>query len=425
MNKLYLECYSGISGDMTVAALLDLGADREVLKKALKSLLIDGFEIKISRVSKSGLDACDFDVILDKDNHDHDMEYLHGHSHEHQHDYIHTHENNKKYTHKHSHDHSHRNLAEILHIINHADITDNAKKIANNIFTILAKAEAKAHGVSIEDVHFHEVGAVDSIVDIVAVAVCIDNLNIDEVVVSPLYEGTGFVRCQHGVIPVPVPAVCEIARENDINLKITNYEGEFVTPTGAAIVAAIKTNGKLPEQFTIEKIGIGAGKREYEKAGILRAMIIKDSEKKTHNIYKLESNIDDCSGEVLGYVVEKLLTEGARDVHDIPVFMKKNRPAYQLNVICNEEDIQKFEQIIFEETTTIGIRKQKMEMTIVKTGLQIIETSLGKAQVKVCDLVTEKRVYPEYSSIVELCKKHNKSYQEVYNLIINEYNHNI
>ena len=435
MNKLYLECYSGISGDMTVGALLDLGADKIVLENALNSLPIDGFEIKISRVSKSGLDACDFDVRLDEDNHDHDMKYLHGEGHIHVqhhhnhgeedfHEHIHNHEDinhTHSHEHHHGHGHSHRNLSQILDVIDHAEITKNAKKIASDIFTILAKAEAKAHGVSIEEVHFHEVGAVDSIVDIIAVAVCIDNLNINEVIVSPLYEGTGFIRCQHGVIPVPVPAVCEIVRDNDIDLKITNYEGEFVTPTGAAIVAAIKTSDKLPDKFKIEKIGIGAGKREYEKAGILRSMLIKDTSSKSHSIYKLESNIDDCSGEALGYVVEKLLSEGARDVHFIPVFMKKNRPAYQLNVICREEDIEKFEQIIFEETTTIGIRKQKIEMTMLKTELKIIDTSLGKAQVKICDLKNEKRIYPEYNSIVEICKKSGKSYQEIYQFIINEY----
>ena len=434
MNKLYLECYSGISGDMTVGALLDLGADKIVLENALNSLPIDGFEIKISRVSKSGLDACDFDVRLDEDNHDHDMKYLHGEGHIHVqhhhnhgeedfHEHIHHHEDinhTHSHEHHHGHGHSHRNLSQILDVIDHAEITKNAKKIASDIFTILAKAEAKAHGVSIEEVHFHEVGAVDSIVDIVAVAVCIDNLNINEVIVSPLYEGTGFIRCQHGVIPVPVPAVCEIVRDNDIDLKITNYEGEFVTPTGAAIVAAIKTSDKLPDKFKIEKIGIGAGKREYEKAGILRSMLIKDTSSKSHSIYKLESNIDDCSGEALGYVVEKLLSEGARDVHFIPVFMKKNRPAYQLNVVCREEDIEKFEQIIFEETTTIGIRKQKIEMTMLKTELKIIDTSLGKAQVKIYDLKNEKRIYPEYNSIVEICKKTGKSYQEIYQFIMDE-----
>ena len=231
-NTLYLECYSGISGDMTVAALLDLGADREVLEKALKTLPVEGFEIKISRVKKSGLDVCDFSVILDKEheNHDHDMEYLHGshkhgeeeHTHEedeaHQHSHIHLHEKSHDHghvhLHEHSHHHEHRNLSGILHIISHADITPRAKEIAERIFTILAEAEAKAHGTELDKVHFHEVGAVDSIVDIVAVAVCLDNLNITDVIATELCEGHGFVRCQHGIIPVPVPAVVNIAEKH-------------------------------------------------------------------------------------------------------------------------------------------------------------------------------------------------------------------
>ena len=242
-KALYLECYSGISGDMAVAALLDLGADREVLETALSSLPIGGFEVEISRVKKSGLDGCDFNVILDKnhENHDHDMEYLHGQK---QHLMI---KRNDKWHHPHrisiNHNHGddeHRGPLEIFNIINDAHITDNAKEIAKSIFTIIAKAEAKAHGVEINQVHFHEVGAVDSIVDIIAVAVCIDNLGIKEVIVPQLHEGYGFVRCRHGVIPIPVPAVTYIVADNNLNLHITNTEGEMVTPTGAAIVAAIK-----------------------------------------------------------------------------------------------------------------------------------------------------------------------------------------
>lgn len=415
-KKLYLECYSGISGDMTVASLLDLGADEEVLNKALHSLGVDGFETKISRVLKSGLDACDFDVILDKkhENHDHDMAYLHGNGH------THNHEN-----HSHHHDHEHRGLLDIIQIIDNADMTENAKNIAKKIFNILGEAEAKAHGVSKEEVHFHEVGAVDSIVDIVAVAVCLDNLNIEEVVVPVLYEGRGFVRCQHGIIPVPVPAVSFIAANNDLTLHITDSEGEFVTPTGAAIVAAIKTSDKLPKKFSIKKIGIGAGKRQYERPSILRAMIIEEEKNnewvEEDCIYKLESNIDDCTGEALGYVMDCLIEAGARDVHYTPVYMKKNRPAFQLNVICDEDDIAKMEEIIFEGTTTIGIRRQRMERSILKRDMKTVETSLGEVKVKVCNLKGYKRVYPEYNSVVEMCKKHNKSYQEVYHLIVREY----
>jgi len=269
----------------------------------------------------------------------------------------------------------------------------------------------------LEHVHFHEVGAVDSIVDIVAVAVCVDNLGITEVIVPELYEGRGFVRCQHGTIPIPVPAVANIAVAHDLHLHITSTEGELVTPTGAAIVAAIKTSDKLPEKFSIEKIGIGAGKRTYDRPSMLRAMLIKDmitvSSQKDF-IYKLETNIDDCSGEILGFVMERLFEAGARDVHYIPVYMKKNRPAYQLNIICKEEDIEKLEQIIFEETTTIGIRRAQMERSVLKREIKKVQTSLGEAQVKICKIESGNRVYPEYSSVTELCKKHQMSFQDVF-----------
>lgn len=438
-NNLYLECYSGISGDMMVAALLDLGADEEILNKALDSLQVDGFRVEISRVLKNGLDTCDFNVILDDkhENNDHDMNYLYG---EHSHDNHHHHEHNHNHDHDghchshHSHDceeehsheqsdnhhHEHRGLSDIISIIEKANITNNAKKIAVNIFNILGKAEAAAHGVSIDEVHFHEVGAVDSIVDIVAVAVCLDNLDIEEVIVPVLYEGSGFIRCQHGIIPVPVPAVSQIVANNKLKLHLTNTQGELVTPTGAAIVAAIKTKDKLPQEFSIKKIGLGAGKRTYERPSILRAMLIEDESENKDVIVKLESNVDDCSGEALGYVMERLLKAGARDVHYTPVFMKKNRPAYQLNVICSEEDVSKLEDIIFEETTTIGIRKQKMERSILKREIKKVQTSLGEVVIKVCELSSGTRFYPEYDSVTEVCKNQNKSYQDVYQAIIKE-----
>ena len=415
MNQtLYLECYSGISGDMMTAALLDLGADEKVLSEALESLPIKGFRTEVTRVSKAGLDACDFHVILDRqhENHDHDMEYLHGHSHDHSHgDHGH-----------HSHDHEHRGLAEILEILCRAQITDGAREKAVRIFEILAEAEAKAHGTSIEKVHFHEVGAVDSIVDITAAAVCLANLQIDKVIIPVLCEGSGSVRCQHGVIPVPVPAVTAVTSKYSIPLHMTDVQGELVTPTGAAIAAAIRTSARLPERFVIEKTGIGAGKREYERPSLLRAMLIRETENASAGdyIYKLESNIDDCTGEALGYVMERLMKAGARDVHYTPVFMKKNRPAYQLNVICKEEDIEKLEGIIFRETTTIGIRRQKMERSVLKRQVKTVKTSLGEARIKVCFMENGMRAYPEYESVRELCRKNGLSFQETYQRIAEE-----
>ncbi len=261
-NILYLECLSGISGDMFVAAMLDLGADEKVLEKALKSLPLQGFSTEITRVKKSGIEACDFSVILEnQDNHDHDMEYLYGKA--------------KTQEHRHNHKGVQRNLSEICQILENSDLSKGAKKTAVKIFEILAQAESKVHGLPIEQVHFHEVGAVDSIVDIAAAAVCLDDLRIKRVAVPFLNEGTGCVRCQHGVLPIPVPAVAAIISQYQIPLRIMESEGEYVTPTGAAIVAAIATDYQLPQQFTIQKIGIGAGKRTYERAGVLRTMLIQ------------------------------------------------------------------------------------------------------------------------------------------------------
>lgn len=452
---LYLECMTGISGDMTAAALLDLGAGREALERALGSLPVDGFSVAISRVKKSGLDVCDFDVRLDAahENHDHDMEYLFGghpaesghshgtdvqaeaiaahvHSHDHEHGHDHEHDHNHEHdhdhmhdhghTHDHTHPHEHRRMKEILEIIAQADMTERAKATAVRIFEILAEAESKAHGVSREEVHFHEVGAVDSIVDIVTVAVCLDELDVTEVIVPYLCEGNGMVRCQHGLIPIPVPAVANIVQTHGLVLKPTEIQGELVTPTGAAIVAAIRTSDRLPERFTIQKIGLGAGKRQYERPSILRAMLIEEPSEKSDEICRLETNIDDCTGEMLGYVMERLFEAGARDVHYTPVFMKKNRPAWQLNVICDPKDRERMEEIIFAETTTIGIRRINMQRTVLKRESSSVSTPFGEAAVKVCRLADGKRFYPEYDSVRALAQKSGRSFQEIYELVRRE-----
>ena len=412
---LYFECYSGISGDMTVAALLDLGADAKVLENVLCSLDIDGFKTSVTRVTKSGLDVCDFDVVMDHPNHDHDMDYLYG---------------NRVDSHEHVHGakpgdaHNHRGLREIIGIIRSADMTPNAKIIAEKVFNILGKSEAKAHGVPIEDVHFHEVGAIDSIIDVISFSVCIDNLGIDEIAVSDLYEGRGFVRCQHGVIPVPVPAVSNIVIDCGLNLHIMDVDGEYVTPTGAAMMAAVRNRG-LPKAFRVSRVGMGGGKRITERSGILRAMILDDSDGNSDGnsdrICKMECNVDDCSGEVLGHTMERLFKAGARDVYYIPAFMKKNRPAYLLCVICAEADVRVMESIIFEETTTIGIRRTIMDRTIMSRELVKVMTHIGEAVVKVCTIGLTERCYPEYDSVVSLCKISGLPYDSVYQIVRSAY----
>lgn len=425
MSKtLYLECYSGISGDMTVAALLDLGADREVLKESLKSLPVGGFRTEITRVKKSGLDACDFSVILEQDNHDHDMEYLHGSEksytghHEHSHEV--NHEHHHGHTHSHEHPHEHRGMKEITEIIQKSEMTVRAKKMAMRVFDILAQAESKAHGVPVEEVHFHEVGAVDSIVDIAAIAICMDNLDISNVIIPVLYEGTGFIRCQHGQIPVPVPAVTHIAETHKLKLKITDIQGELVTPTGAAVVAAFRTSDRLPEDFTMLKTGIGAGKRQYRCPGILRAMLIRETTDLQIKdiIWKLETDMDDCGGEMMGHVMNLLMANGAREVHYTPIYTKKNRPAYTLTVICKESEREKLENLIFSETTTIGIRRVEMERTILQREIQKKDTPVGTAIVKACTLPDGNiRYYPEYENVAELAERNQLSFRETYDRI--------
>ena len=445
-NKLYLECYSGISGDMTVAALLDLGANQKVLETALQSLPLEHYQIRITRVLKSGLDACDFDVILDDtyENHDHDMEYLHGthhhehtlehhhthgddHTHPHTHkkhsDHDHDHKQEEGHHHHHTHTHEHRNLSDCYHIIDHGNLTSGANKIAKKIFRVLAEGEAKAHGKSLEDVHFHEVGAIDSIVDIVSVAVCIDNLGIEEVIVPFLYEGYGTIQCAHGVMPVPVPATANIINQYQIPLRRIDIEGEFVTPTGAAICGALCTSQSLPETYKIQKVGIGAGKRSYNRPSFVRAYLIEErlSKQDETKILKLEANIDDSTGEMIGYAMELLLEAGARDVYLTPIQMKKNRPGIVLSVICMPEDQEKMEKIIFQHTTTIGIRRQKLDRTVLNRYQEDLSTKWGTIRIKVIESDFGIRKEPEYESLRTIAEKFGLSIleikQEIYHLL--------
>lgn len=395
MNKiLYLEGSSGISGDMTVSALLDLGASREKLENELKKLPLDGYRLVIGRTVKNGIDACAFYVELDE-----------------------------------SKPQPLRDFRQIRTLLLESELEEKVKELSLQIFFTLAKAEAKVHGTDPEHVHFHEVGAVDSIVDIVAAAVCYLDLGITKVAVGTLREGTGTTWCQHGRIPVPVPATAELVRAHGLSMKMTDVQGEMITPTGAAIAAVLR-NTLLPEAFSIEKTGIGSGEKDFPHANILRAMIIREDissgkidsieEKQTctnnlqDQVMVLETNVDDCSGEILGYVQELLMAQGALDAIYRPVVMKKSRPAYQLQVICRKENQEKLEQIIFQETTTIGIRSYPANRKILERRIEEIETPYGKMKVKICRIDGEDRVYPEYEEVKRYCMESGVPMRDVY-----------
>ena len=389
-KTLYLECYSGISGDMTVAALLDLGATEENLRKTLEKLKVDGYEIKIGRVQKNGLAACDFNVILESEKHDAERQHAHDHHHEHH--------------------HQHRTWRDIERLLDEADLNPRVLELSKKMFGIVAEAEGKVHGRPAEEVHFHEVGAVDSIVDIVSVAACLEELGVEKILVSELWEGQGHVHCQHGMLPVPVPAVLQIAADCGLRLRPTEQQGEMVTPTGAAIAALGEQ--RKPENFAVKRIGLGAGKKEFPGANVLRAMLIE--EESAGGLWMLESNIDDCSGEVLGFCLECLLEAGAKDAWFTPVYMKKNRPAYKLSVLCEEEQIKELDAILFRETTTIGVRRYRVQRDILERRIEEVETPYGPAQVKICTFEGQEMRYPEYESVKKLAKEQGKAFSEVY-----------
>ena len=306
-------------------------------------------------------------------------------------------------------------------IIDATDMTDSAKALAGKMFHIVAEAESLAHHMPLEEVHFHEVGAIDSIVDIIAAAVTFDSLGITDVIIPCLTEGTGTVRCQHGVLPVPVPATMNIIEAYDMPLTIMEAKGEYVTPTGAAIAAAICTTHQLPKAFRIVRTGLGAGKRAYtERTNILRAYLIEGNamEEGKDEIVKLETDIDDSTGEALGYTIDRLMQAGALDVHYSPVYMKKNRPAWELTVICKKSKMEEIEDIIFKETTTIGIREFPSVMrSILRRNQKRVETPFGFAEVKEVALPGERRFYPEYESVKAIAEKEHLPFAEVYHLV--------
>lgn len=428
MSTLFWDCQTGISGDMAVASLLDLGASEEAVRTALAPLEGEGFELRIGRVEKAGLDCCDFDVALDEehDGHDHDMAYLYDPSwatggERDAGGTAHAHGGGAS----HAHGHHHRSYAQVREVLASLDLAPGARSLSEKAFRLLAQAESKAHGVPVDEVHFHEVGAIDAIVDVVAAAVCLDSLGVDKVIVPRVVEGTGMVRCQHGVIPVPVPAVVNIAAATGLPLSVGPRQGELVTPTGAAIAAAAMTSTLLPKRFSVKASGMGAGKRDYDPPSILRALLIEDVDSGDGTasgaapapgdwMRKLECNIDDSTGEMLGAVLEDLMAAGARDAHFLPVFMKKNRPAYELAIICDDAHREALERIVFAETTTIGIRRQRMERSVMDVSWRDAETSYGTVRVKVCERDGLLRAYPEYDSVRAVARAAGTDFRTVY-----------
>lgn len=378
MKALYFDCSSGISGNMTLGALTEIIGNKEYLVNELKKLNVEGYKIEISKKIKNGITGTYVDVILE-------------------------------------HDHEHRNLNDVNKIIDESNLSYEVKDLAKKIFLRVAKAESKVHDKPLEEVHFHEVGAIDSIVDIVGTAILINKIKPDKIISSIVNDGYGFIKCAHGKMAVPVPATSEIFTEAKVKFRQIDIDTELVTPTGAAIIAELSSEFKVMPEMKVEKIGWGAGYKDLEIPNVLK-VLYGEIEEKDNSICVMETNIDDCSGEILGYTSEKLFEEGALDVFFTPIFMKKNRPAYRLTVACKKEDMEKLQKIIFRETTTIGIRYRFEERKVLKRKEETIDTKYGKLKVKKVLNNEEEYIYPEYESMKELAKNNNVSLKELYKL---------
>jgi len=391
MKTLYFDCFSGISGDMALAALVDLGVDKDRLIEELIKLDLPGWKIEFSEVDKKGIRANRVNVILD--------ESVHAHKH---------HSPEK-------HRHIHRDMTDIVSLIDDSTISPRAKDLSKRIFMRLAVAEAKIHGTTPDEVHFHEVGAVDSIIDIVGSAVCLDLLSPDRICSSVLHDGYGFTQCQHGVIPIPVPAVTEMLATRDASFHQLDIEGELMTPTGAAIVLEVSESFGIMPEMHVTKTGYGAGKKDFESPNVLRLLwgeslgaVASDS------VTVIETNIDDTTPEILSYVMEKLFEAGAKDVFFTPIYMKKNRPATQLTVLCNEADISRMELILFTETSTIGLRKYHADRTCLPRESVKAITPYGDIQAKKVYFGAMTRVTLEYEDACRLAKEKNIPLVDIY-----------
>ena len=395
MKTLYFDCSSGISGNMTLGALLELIDDKDYLKNELKKLNVDGYEVEITKKIKNGITATHVEVLIDgmsEPYHNHE-----DHHHEHHH-------------------HEHRNLEDVNKIIDNSTLSENVKDLSKRIFMRVALAESKVHNKPLDEVHFHEVGAIDSIIDIIGTAILIDKIAPEKIISSIVNDGYGFIECAHGRMAVPVPATSEIFASSNVKFRQIEVDTELVTPTGAAIIAELATDFTTLPAMKVNKIGWGAGTKELVIPNTLKVYMGETEDLTSSKLVVMETNIDDSSGEILAYTLELLMKEGALDVFYTPIFMKKSRPAYRLTVCCREEKIEALQAIIFKHTTTIGIRYRYEQRTELAREIKEIDTKYGKIKVKKVQYNGDEFVYPEYESLREIADKNNIPIKELYKL---------
>jgi uncharacterized protein (TIGR00299 family) protein len=421
MKILYYDCFAGISGDMNLGALIDLGIEADYLKNELLKLPVNGYTLQVTRDIRKGISGTRVNVVIGEQSllmadpghgHNHEHEHLHDHDHFHDHDQLH------KDLHIHNPEKKlhHNSFAEIKQLILSSKLSDRIKDISLAIFVKVAEAEAKIHNLPVEEVHFHEVGAVDSIVDIVGAAICLDKLDVDAVYCSTVELGGGSVRCAHGIYPVPAPATAEIVKHMPVRTGTVNYEA--TTPTGAAILAACVNEFTDKAEFSIVRTGYGIGAKDGEIPNVLRIFLCESVYRKEpdqDSSFIVECNIDDMNPEFYDYITDSLFSAGAKDVYITPIIMKKSRPAVKLSVLCTSDAEARINEVLFRETSTIGVRKYQVEKTMLDRVIETISTPLGDVRVKsafykgVC--IKSK---PEYDDCIKIAREKGIPVSKVY-----------
>ena len=415
MKTLYIECNMGAAGDMLLASLSELTGDVKACEEKLNSLGIPDVTYEFEKSVKCGIEGTHAHVAVngveedehmhEHEHHHHDHEHTHEHDHHHEeHHHEHTHEDHA-HTHEHEHEHEHHHhhhthMSDIENIINGLNVSDKVKADALAVYGLIAEAESRAHGKPITDIHFHEVGTMDAVADIVGVCYLLEQIGAGKIVVSPLATGFGSVRCAHGILPVPAPATASIIE--GIPTYSGNIEGELLTPTGAALLKHFADSFRTRPVMAIEKTGYGMGKKDFAKANMLRTFL-GEADNESDKVIEMKFNVDDMTGEEIGYATGVLMDNGALDVFTTSVYMKKNRPGILFTVLVKLEDKEKFAKLIFENTTTIGIRFNEMERFKLARREEKVMTKFGEVSVKVSEGFGVTKAKPEFDDIKRIC----------------------
>lgn len=435
MKTLYLECGMGAAGDMLTAALLELTGNKEAFVEKLNALGLPGVHVAAEPSVKCGITGTHMHVTVDgeeeesldeHEHHDHEHEHHHEHEHDHDHHHEHDHEHHHDHVHHHDHDHEHdhhhghhhhASVADIEALIDGLNVSEHVKKDAKAVYALIADAESRVHGHPVSEIHFHEVGTMDAVADVVSVCMLIEELAPDEIVASPVHVGSGYVRCMHGVLPVPAPATALIL--TDVPTYGGEIRGELCTPTGAALLKHFASRfGDRPIMKT-QAIGYGMGKKDFERANCVRAFL-GESEGTREQITKLECNLDDMTGETIGFAMEQLFEAGARDVYTQAIGMKKSRPGVLLSVICMPEDADRLAAVMMKHTTTLGIRRQDLSRYVLSRSMDTVESAYGPVRIKKAEGMGVKRSKAEYEDLAELALQHGVSISEIIDSIRKE-----